>query len=107
MNHIVQQIAQEYKTKLQQLYDFELAELILYGSYARGDHHDESDADFAIVLRNPEIRPSAEILKTAPIASQLSLKYGIMVSSLPVSLYKKRTSLQGVYQNIRKEGIII
>jgi len=107
MNHIVQQIAQEYKTKLQQLYGFELAELILYGSYARGDYYNESDADFAIVLRNPETRPAAEILRMAPIASQLSLKYGVMVSSLPVSLYKKQTSIQGVYQNIRREGIVI
>jgi predicted nucleotidyltransferase len=84
-----------------------LAELILYGSYARGDQHEDSDIDFAIVFRNPEIRPSAELFRTSPISSSLSLKYGLISSSLPVSWHKKQTSMQGVYQNIRKEGISI
>jgi predicted nucleotidyltransferase len=107
MHPVVQQIAKEYKTILRDLYGNELEELVLYGSYARGDQHGESDIDFAIVLRNPDIRPSAEILKTSVIASRLSLKYGLMISSLPVSLRKKQNSMQGVYRNIRKEGIAI
>lgn len=107
MNSLVKKIAKEYKTVLQNLYGTELAELVLYGSYARGDQHDESDIDFAIVLYNPEIRPSLELLKTAAITSQLSIKYGLMISSLPVSLSKKQKSMQGLYQEIRKEGITV
>lgn len=41
------------------------------------------------------------------IDSRLSLKYGIMVTSLPTSIYKKQNSMQGIYQEIRKEGIVI
>jgi predicted nucleotidyltransferase len=107
MNPVVKQIAKEYKAVLHDLYGNELAELVLFGSYARGDQQDESDIDFAIVLRDPAIRPSAEIVKTSAIASRLSLKYGLMISSLPVSLHKKQTSMQGVYRDIRKEGIAI
>ncbi len=107
MNPVVKQIANEYKAFLHELYGNELAELVLFGSYARGDQHDESDIDFAVVLRDPAIRPSAEIVKTSLIASRLSLKYGLMISSLPVSLHKRQTSMQGVYQDIRKEGIAI
>ena len=107
MNDIVQQIAKEYKAKLKELYGVELAELILFGSYARNDYHHESDADFAIVLNNETVRPSAEILRTSKISSQLFLKYGIPISSLHVSLNKKRYSQQGVYRNIRDEGILI
>jgi predicted nucleotidyltransferase len=104
---VVQQLASEYKRNLQNLYGNELVELILYGSYARGEHRNESDIDFAVVLRNPDMRAVAEIAKTSAIASRLSLKYGIMVSALPVSFQKKETSMQGVYQEIRKEGIVI
>ena len=100
-------MAKEYKSILQGLYGNELAELILFGSYARDDQQNESDVDFAIVLYNPDTRPAAEIIKTSAIASRLSLKYGLMVSSLPVSLHKKQTSMQGVYREIRKEGIAI
>lgn len=107
MHPFVLQLAQEYKTALYQLYGSQLAELVLYGSYARGDQHEESDVDFAIVLHDPATRPSAELMKTSPASSRLSLKYGLMISSLPVSLHKKQTSMQGVYRNIRKEGITI
>jgi predicted nucleotidyltransferase len=104
---IIHQIANEYKSSLQNLYGNDFVELILFGSYARGDFHKESDIDFAIVLRKPTVQPAEEILKTSPIGVQLELKYGIMLSSLPVSIDKKRTSMQGVYQDIRKEGIVI
>lgn len=103
----VRQLAHEYKNLLLGLYGAQLAQLVLYGSYARGDQHAESDVDFAVVLHNPSTRAAAELFKTAPLASQLSLKYGLMVSTLPVSLQKKETSAQGVYQNIRKEGVEI
>ena len=104
---VVQQIAIEYKNALTEIYGSDLAELILFGSYARDDQHKESDIDFAVVFRNPDIRPFAEIFKTSPVASELSLKYGLIISTLPVSLHKKDTSMQAVYRNIRKEGIII
>jgi uncharacterized protein len=104
---LVQQLAREYKATLLELYGEDLAELVLYGSHARGDQHDESDVDFAIVLRSPDTRPSEELLRTSPLASRLSLKYGLMISSLPVSLQKKQASVQGVYKNIRREGIVI
>jgi len=104
---LIHQVANEFKTSLQTLYGKELAEVILFGSYARGNNQEESDLDFAVVLRDPNIRHSAEILKTSAIGSRLSLKYGIMISSLPISLHKKQTSMQGIFQEIRKEGIVI
>ena len=104
---IIQQIAKEYKDALKKLYGDDLAELILFGSYARGDQREESDVDFAIVLKNPDIRTFPVLEKTSSISSELSLKYGLMISTFPVSLQKKKTSMQGVYRNVRREGIII
>jgi predicted nucleotidyltransferase len=104
---IVHQIAREYKANLQQVYGDKLVEVILFGAYARGDNREESDLDFAVVLRDPNTRSSAEIAKTSAIGSRLSLKYGLMLSTLPTSLEKKETSMQGIYQEIRKDGIVI
>ena len=104
---LIHQIATEYKASLQNLYGNELVELILFGSYARGDSRTESDIDFAVVLRNPATRPAAEIVKTSFISSRLSLKYGLMLSSFPTSFHKKETSMQGVFQEIRRDGIVI
>ncbi len=103
----IKKVATEYKEGLKAVYGNELSEVILFGSYARGDYHSESDLDFAVVLKNPNIRPSAEILKIAPVSSRISLKHGIMISSLAVSSEKKEHSMQWVYQAIRTEGISI
>lgn len=107
MQKVIEQLAQEYKAVLKELYGDELAELVLFGSYARGEQRNESDVDFAIVFHDAHKRSADDKLKTSALASRLSLKYGLVISSLPVSLHKKQTSMQGVYQDIRKEGIPI
>ena len=104
---IINHIAQEYKAALKNLYGHQFAELILFGSHARGDFHPESDIDFAVILTGPFVTATSEIFKTAPISTTLNLKYGVSISTLPVSLAKIKTSMQGVYQEIRKEGILI
>ena len=104
---LVKQLANEYKLNLQNLYGNDFVELILFGSCARGDFHKESDIDFAIVLRKPTVQAAEEIIKTSPIGVQLELKYGMMLSTLPISIEKKQSSMQGIYQDIRKEGIVI
>jgi predicted nucleotidyltransferase len=86
---IVQQVANEYKVQLQKLYGNQLVELILFGSYARGDFNTESDIDFAVVLSNSDVYPAEEILKITPLSLQLELKYGLMLCTLPVSWKKK------------------
>ncbi len=104
---IVHQIANEYKAALQSLYGDELAALILFGSHARGDYHDESDIDFAVVLTHASADGMDAIFKTSETSSNLGLKYGYPISTLPVSVTKLNESMQGVYQEIRKEGIVI
>lgn len=105
MPNSVELVAAEFKRELRSLYGDQLASLVLFGSYARGDYQPESDMDFAVVLKNPATRPAAEIFRLAPLSAELSLKYGVVVSVLAVSEQKLNTSGQGVYESIRKEGI--
>jgi predicted nucleotidyltransferase len=104
---IIKQIAEEFKDELQRLYGDEFAELILFGSHARGDFHEESDIDFAVVLKDKTVRTTPEIFKTSPISTALGLKYGVSLSTFPTAYDKIKNSMQGIYQEIRKDGIII
>jgi uncharacterized protein len=104
---IVRQIAEEFKLELQKLYGDELAALILFGSHARGDFHEESDIDFAVVLKDPNTRAAPEIFKTSIISTDLSLKYGLMISTFPISSEKAKNSKQGIFKEIRKDGVSI
>lgn len=98
-------LSADFKRSLQAMYGNQLISLVLFGSYARGDFYHDSDVDFAVVLRDPAIRPTAEIFRLAPITAELSLKHEVMVSVLPVSEQKLSTSQQGVYEAIRNEGV--
>ena len=100
----IDSLATDFKQELQRIYSDQLTELILFGSYARGDFREESDVDFAIVLKDPATRSAAEIFRLAPASAELSLKYGITVSILPISMQKLNTSGQGVFEAIRREG---
>lgn len=101
----IKPIATEFKRELKRLYGNQLAGLLLFGSYARGDHNEDSDVDFAIILKNPATRTTDEIVRLVPLSTALSIKYGIIVSTLPVSEQKLNCSMQGIYQEIRKEGV--
>jgi hypothetical protein len=104
---IIQQISNEFKAGLLDIYGDELESLILFGSYARGDYHQESDIDYAFVLKQTEVDDYDEIKKTSRIAVSLGMKYGFILSTFPTSDDKMKTSMGGVYQNIRREGIPI
>ncbi len=103
----IQHIAQEYKQALQELYGPQLDKLILFGSHARGDFHEESDIDFAVVLADPSMKASNEIIKSSAISFKIGLKHNVCISPILVSSQTLQTSMQGVYRDIRKEGVEI
>ncbi len=104
---IVKQIAEEFKSELQRLYGDEFAELILFGSHARGDFHEESDIDFAVVLKTTATTSTSEIFKLSNVGNSLSLKYGHFITYIGMSEYKWKHSLLSFYKEVRNDGIRI
>ncbi|WP_082111607.1 nucleotidyltransferase domain-containing protein [Spirosoma radiotolerans] len=47
---VIDPIVRAFKKAMQEFYGDRLCDVILYGSYARGDYDEESDIDFMIVL---------------------------------------------------------
>ena len=84
-----------------------LKDAYLYGSYARGDYHEESDIDILLTvdLEQPELSKYRN--KIAEITSDLSLKHDITVSVTVKSLeqFQKYANVLPFYQNVIKEGI--
>ncbi|MCP1381511.1 nucleotidyltransferase domain-containing protein [Runella salmonicolor] len=107
MDSTARQVGNQLKKELFQLYGNNLASLILFGSHARGDFDEESDIDFAIVLRDETISPTSEILRITPLSTPIQIENNVLISLLPVSEKRLLTSQQPVYQSIRSEGIKI
>ncbi len=100
-------IAKAVKEQLQLLYGDRLAKVILYGSYARGDFHEESDIDFLVVLKDEEIAVGKELFFMSDALFHLILNQGIHISHHPTTLERLNTSQFLFYKNVRKEGIEI
>lgn len=62
----------EFVQRMQQHYGDRLARVVLYGSYARGDFHAESDVDLLVVLRDEELNGWAESKATFKLEYELS-----------------------------------
>lgn len=101
---VVDNIAKAFKNALKDLYGDELADLILFGSYARGDFRKDSDIDFAVVLNNPATTSTSEISKISTIGTDLSMKYNCFISYIGMPKHKLENSDFGIYQEIRRDG---
>jgi predicted nucleotidyltransferase len=87
-----------------------LLQVILFGSVARGDYRDESDTDVFILLRDGERADLAVCDKISDIAADIDSaegEYLTYLSPLVFSLREYRESWDPLFENIKKEGIIL
>lgn len=92
---------------LQKIYGNSLDKVILYGSYARGDQNEDSDADIAIILKEGNSERMHDLMIDAVV--DYELECGITLSVLPIDEkeYKKWSKTLPFYKNIEKEGIVL
>jgi predicted nucleotidyltransferase len=107
MDSSIQKLALEFKQSLRERYGERFAKLILFGSYVRGDFHEESDVDFLVVLNDEKVQGGNEIFFLSDIVSHLTLKYNKLVSYLPVSNLRLQNAQTVFYRTIRQEGLEI
>ena len=105
--HQWQLLSQEVKQALTDLYGPRLDRVVLYGSYARGDFHAESDVDFLVVLADEEIKATTEFDRFWDIIWSQWQKTGVCVSIKVVAQHKYELSSFFFYQNVKKEGAIV
>jgi predicted nucleotidyltransferase len=100
----IKRLLAEFKKGLLKLYGKRLKAVYLFGSYARGDYNDASDVDIMIVLDDYDSYWE-ELVKTSYLASELSLKYGVLISRTIMTEKNWREGDLPLLRNIRAEGI--
>ena len=74
----LERILREVKSRLQEILGDNLVEVILFGSYARGDAREGSDVDVLVVTRR---KPTPEEdWELGELMTDLVLEYGVVVS---------------------------
>lgn len=99
-------ILKEFKQELKSLYGERLNDIILYGSYARGEATKESDIDVMIILKG-SVTPGKEIDKMIDVITDINLKYETLISVFPVSNEDYLNVKSPILINVRREGITV
>jgi uncharacterized protein len=100
----IKDILAELKSGLEQIYGENLKHLFLYGSHARGQAGPESDIDVLLVLG--DFNNIWEIIqRNSQLVQEICLKYGIVISLIPIKALKYNTFKTPLILNVKKEGI--
>lgn len=100
----VKTLLNEMKTGLTELYGQRLKGVILFGSYARGDYNQNSVFDVMVVLDDYR-RYWDELVNSAELTSELSLKYNVTISRTIMKEEQWKKGDLPVLVNVRAEGI--
>ncbi len=99
INHFIQEV--------KGLLGERLKKVILYGSYARGDFHKNSDIDIMLLtdLDDKEIEEYRD--KVSEIAFNIELEKEIYISPIikNIDKYNARINVVPFYMNVHKEGV--
>lgn len=104
MESKIQKIVNELKATISKKY--QVKELRLFGSSARGDRTNESDIDIFVCLEKVSRKIEEDLFD---MAYDLELKYGytIDIFVFDTSIREGINSQLPVYQNILKEGVAV
>lgn len=84
-----------------------LDKVILFGSYARGDFHEESDLDLLVVLDEMQASSSRERRGMESKLGQCYLTHGLLPSVFFSSAFDYAHSNRLFIKNIRAEGLAL
>lgn len=89
------------------IYGSSIAEVILYGSYARGQESDESDVDMALVLRANQTEDQYDKMTDIVVDYQLDLGVTLSVISIEQSEFAEWKTTLPFYKSVDREGIVL
>lgn len=100
-------IARAFLRRLSARYD--VAQAVLFGSRARGDHRTDSDLDLAVVLNGEREDFIDTKLAMADVAFDVLMETGVLVQPLPLwaddLAHPDRFANPALIHNIQAEGI--
>lgn len=97
-------ILRELAAALRARYQGRFLDLVVYGSEARGEAGPHSDIDVLLILSDAD-KPSKEVDRIADILADLNLRYGVLLSVLPVAQETFDKAEGPFWRNVRREGI--
>jgi predicted nucleotidyltransferase len=103
-------MVEDFKKEIIPIFENNLDQIILFGSYARGEQHEESDIDFLLLAKQSQLELMGDLFdKVNEKTTELMLKHGIFFSFVPENseYFETNSKTMSLYINILKEGVKI
>ena len=102
LDDILKRVIKVYKD----VYGDRIVEIILYGSYARGDYNNESDVDITAVVKGERRELQDKLRSVWDASADIGLENDVIVSPtvIPEDEFEKYKWELPYYRNIMTEG---
>lgn len=100
----IEEVLKEFRAEVEKLYGKRLRNIILYGSWARGEATESSDIDLVITLEG-DVIPGKEIDRMIDIITEINLKHVVLLSIYPISENDYSAVNSPLLMNVRREGV--
>lgn len=109
MPQIMSKLIKEYSTAVQKLYGSHLKQVILYGSYARGDFREDSDVDIMLLVDLPDEKLNEFSDDLAELDFQYNVEHNVWFSPVVKNInhFRYWCEAEPFYANVTKEGILL
>lgn len=103
----MQQLIQQYVSNIHDIYGSHLRQIILYGSYARGDFRPDSDIDIMILLDLSDIDIKKYRHQLSDMTFDFNMDYDVDIKPIAKSEehYRKWVDNYPFYSNVNREGV--
>ncbi len=105
----VQGLIEQYVVEIQNIYGLHLKQVILYGSYARGDFGPDSDVDIMILLDISDLELKKYSQRLSYMTYDFNLDNDIDIKPIVKNeiFFRKWVDNYPFYANIQKEGVVL
>ena len=102
LNNISKQMVECYYS----VYGKDIADIFLYGSYARGDNDNNSDIDIAAIVKGKRVELQEKLKIIWDISADIGLENDVVVSPtvIPYDEFVEYKEKLPYYMNIVREG---
>ena len=103
----MQQLIQLYVSNIHDIYGSHLRQIILYGSYARGDFRPDSDIDIMILLDLSDIDIKRYRHQLSNMTFDFNMDYDVDIKPIAKNEehYRKWVDNYPFYSNVNREGV--
>ncbi len=107
MPQTISRLISEYVTEIQKIYGMHLKQVILYGSYARGDFTSDSDVDIMLLVDLPEDKLSGFSDALSELGFEYNIGYNVWFMPVVKNIdhFNYWCQVYPFYSNVVKEEI--